>query len=444
MSYPAYESYKDSGVEWLGEVPSQWDIKRLKYLCTVNDETLPENTDPEMLVNYVDISSVNLIDGITDIEPLEFEKAPSRARRIVKDGDTIVSTVRTYLKAIAPIIGPVENLIVSTGFCVVRPHKNVDHAYLGFFLQSEGFVGEVVSKSVGVSYPAINPDGIISIESPLPSIPQQKAIAAFLDEKTAAVDDLIAKKEKLLELLAEKRTALITQAVTKGLNQTAPMKPSGIDWLGDVPERWDVLRIKNIADGVFKNGIFKKREHWGSGTPIVNVTDIYSESGDIYIDELDLVNCSKDEQLKYAVSYGDFFFVRSSLKLEGIGVSATVLEIHDDALVFECHLVQGSPNLEKVDPRFVKYSMKSEILRNQFISMANTVTMTTIDQDKIKGIYLSCPRDILIQNQICDFLDQETERFFNMRSNIESVISKLKEYRTALITNAVTGKIKVV
>src|SRR5690606_22823712 len=121
-----------------------------------NDETLPENTDDQYVIEYVDISSVDLVQGITSTECMPFEKAPSRARRVVKHGDTLVSTVRTYLKAIATISTPPENLIVSTGFAVIRAGDEIDAGFLSYYLQSEGFVNAVVANSIGVSYPAIN------------------------------------------------------------------------------------------------------------------------------------------------------------------------------------------------------------------------------------------------------------------------------------------------
>ena len=121
MRLPTYPKYKPSGVEWLGEVPEHWEVKRLKYTASINDEALPETTDPGFEMSYVDIRSVDLIRGIVTVEDMVFEDAPSRARRVVRDGDTIVSTVRTYLRAIAPIRNPASNTIVSTGFAVVRP-----------------------------------------------------------------------------------------------------------------------------------------------------------------------------------------------------------------------------------------------------------------------------------------------------------------------------------
>lgn len=225
MNYDPYPVCKDSGADWLGEVPTQWEVKPIKFFATYNDEALPDSTDPDQILNYVDISSVSLVEGIQKIEQVEFEKAPSRARRIVRDGDTIVSTVRTYLKAIAPIRRPIDNMIVSTGFAVIRPDKTMNPDYLGYYIQSEGFVGEVVSKSNGVSYPAINPGDLVGILGLRPPIEEQSAIVRFLDEKTAEIDKLSAKlglekspkgsnETTLGLLLQEYRSALISNAVT--------------------------------------------------------------------------------------------------------------------------------------------------------------------------------------------------------------------------------------
>jgi type I restriction enzyme, S subunit len=205
---------KESGVEWIGEIPKHWEVKRLKNIASCNDESLTENTDPQYEILYIDISSVNLNQGITHKEALPFEKAPSRARRIVRHGDTIVSTVRTYLKAIAPIIEPDENLIVSTGFAVIRPLKSYSYQFLGYFLQTEGFVGQVVANSVGVSYPAINATEILQLPAVIPPYDEQQAIAEHIDKKTAIIDRQKAQVTEAIERLKEYRTALITDAVT--------------------------------------------------------------------------------------------------------------------------------------------------------------------------------------------------------------------------------------
>lgn len=205
--------YKASGVEWLGDVPEHWKVNRLKYQTSINDETLPEDTDPDFEILYVDIGSVGPTEGIVKKEKFLFEDAPSRARRIVKNGDSIVSTVRTYLRAIASIINPEDNLVVSTGFAVIRP-KNIFARYLSYVLNAPYFIEEVVSRSVGVSYPAINASTIGEIFIPIPSFTEQQSISVFLDAETVKIDNLVYKVEAAIERLKEYRTALISSTVT--------------------------------------------------------------------------------------------------------------------------------------------------------------------------------------------------------------------------------------
>ena len=204
---------RDSGVEWLGKVPVGWKIKSLKFTATINDDTLLEDTDTDFEFDYVDIGSVDYVEGISSKETMTFENAPARARRIVKSGDTIVSTVRTYLRAIASIREFDKPLIVSTGFAVVRP-KAVYADFLAYALKASFFVQSVVARSVGVSYPAINASEIGNIFVPLPNEKEQIAIATFLDRETVKIDYLIERCETAIELFKERRIALISAAVT--------------------------------------------------------------------------------------------------------------------------------------------------------------------------------------------------------------------------------------
>jgi len=205
---------KDSGVEWLGEIPEGWEVRRLKFVASCNDESLPEDTDYDKAIQYVDISSVSLVEGIKRIEEFTFEKAPSRARRKVRHGDTIISTVRTYLKSIATIKNPTDDMIVSTGFAVIRPNEMINSDFISYFLQNQSFIDNVVARSTGVSYPAINASELICITIVFPlSISEQKAIAEFLNRKISQIDALIKKVEEVIEKLKEYRMTLITDAV---------------------------------------------------------------------------------------------------------------------------------------------------------------------------------------------------------------------------------------
>jgi len=152
MKFKTYAKYKDTGVEWLGEIPEHWNVIRLKYAASINDETLSENTDPDFEFLYVDIGSVDSVKGIQEKDFMRFETSPSRARRIVSEGDVIVSTVRTYLRAIAPIDEVDGNLIVSTGFAVIRPKNIIKSKFAAYALRAPYFVDCVVANSVGVSY----------------------------------------------------------------------------------------------------------------------------------------------------------------------------------------------------------------------------------------------------------------------------------------------------
>lgn len=183
MNYSPYPRYKRSGVEWLGDVPEHWEVKRLKYLPSINDEALPETTDPNFEFDYVEIGKVEAVEGIVSTEVMEFESAPSRARRLARDGDTIVSTVRTYLRAIAAVRAPPENLVVSTGFAVIRP-RALEPAFLSYALRANHFIEQVVVRSVGVGYPAVNASDVGDIPIAVPSASEQGTIADFLDAQT--------------------------------------------------------------------------------------------------------------------------------------------------------------------------------------------------------------------------------------------------------------------
>jgi len=213
VSWNAYPEYAEGSGTRFARLPAHWKVKRLKYLASINDEALGEGTHPGFELAYVDIGSVDAVAGITGVQQLVFEDAPSRARRIARDGDTIVSTVRTYLRAIAPIVAPPPNLVVSTGFAVIRP-RALRADYLSYALRETGFVEIVVARSVGVSYPAVNASELGDIELPLPPEPEQRAIAAFLDAKLARIDAVSAVLGARVGVLLEYRAALITAAVT--------------------------------------------------------------------------------------------------------------------------------------------------------------------------------------------------------------------------------------
>ena len=205
---------KDSGVEWIGEIPIDWSTTPLKYVVSSNDEVLSENTNPGCEFRYIEISDVNQFSGIGPGKKLSFSISPSRARRILRENDVLISTVRTYLRAIGTVRKCRGNLIGSTGFCVLRATQRILPSFLSYIVNSEQFVASVVSNSVGVSYPAINSSDLVNLKSVLPSLHEQAQISQYLDQKTSRIDSLSNKLQRKIELLKEYRQSLISNVVT--------------------------------------------------------------------------------------------------------------------------------------------------------------------------------------------------------------------------------------
>ena len=435
--FQPYPNYKDSGVEWLGKVPEHWDVKRLKYSATINDEALPETTDPALELTYVDISSVDAIEGIVANEEMIFENAPSRARRIIRDGDTIISTVRTYLRAIAPIRSPRLNTIVSTGFAVVRP-RNVKPSFMSYALRESGFVEAIVTRSVGVSYPAINSSEIGNIPFELPPSDEQLSIVSFLDQETSRIDTLISEKERLISLLQEYRQALISHAVTKGLDPKVKMKDSGVEWLGKVPEHWEVKRLKHIADVRLSN----VDKHTVEGQKVVrlcNYLDVYNNRS--ITSKIDFISATaSDEQIeRLSLQKDDVIITKDSEDPSDIGIPALVEE-DIFGLVCGYHLAVLRPTAAIGE--YLHYLFQSTFVRSAFEVEATGMTRYALGKYAIENLTLALPHQSE-QTSIASFLDQETIKIDQLIATAKNSIVLLQERRSALISAAVTGKIDI-
>lgn len=430
---PRYESYKDSGVQWLGEIPSHWDVKQLKFAVTCNDEALGENTEPDYEILYVDISNVSLTEGIKHKEELLFENSPSRARRVVKSGDVLVSTVRTYLKAITYVESAEENLIASTGFAVLRPSKKFDSKFIGYWIQSEGMVGNIVANSVGVSYPAINSTDLVRL--PIVELPlsEQKIIADFLDKRLAQVDALISKQETLLEKLAEQRVALISHAVTKGLNPDVEMKESDVEWLGNIPKHWDTKKLKFSVGCNLKTLTDKTDSDYE--ILYVDISNVSLTAGIKNKEELLFENAPS--RARRVVKSGDVLVstVRTYLK------AITYVESAEDNLIASTGFAVLSP-LDILDSKFLGYWIQSEGMIGSIVANSVGVSYPAINSSVLVSLPIV---DIPLEEQkaISSYLDMEIETINRQVKLVNSSIEKLKEYRSTLITQVVTGKIDV-
>lgn len=431
-----YQEYKESGVEWLGMMPSEWDVCPVKFVASYNDEVLGESTTDDTEITYVEISDVSESEGVRLNEPILFGEAPSRARRIVRKGDVLVSTVRTYLRAISAVEEDCSNLIASTGFAVLRA-KTIAPEFLRFAMLTEYVIDEIISRSTGVSYPAINASDLVRIKIPVPSLQEQRAIASYLDHETAEIDAFIADQERLITLLNERRAATITQAVTKGLDLSVPMKSSGYRWLGQMPKAWDVRKLKSIVAVPITDGPHETPEILAEGVPFISAEAVSSGTLNFkkargYISEADHARYSK----KYRPQLGDIYMVKSGATT---GVCAIVDTDEEFSIWSPLAAIRCGENAL---PRFVLHALRSRNFQESVALFWSYGTQQNIGMKVIENLPVPLP-SMEEQRVIADYLDYETAEIDAAIADAIEAIQLSKERRATLISAAVTGKIDV-
>ena len=402
--------------------------RRLKYAATINDDALGEETEPDYELQYVDIGNVDFAGTIHELATYRFTDAPSRARRRVQDGDVIISCVRTYLQAIAAIRNPPERLVVSTGFAVVRPRRTfLDTGFAKWVLREPAFLAEVERRSVGISYPAINASDLSDISVCLPSLPAQRGIADYLDSETACLDALVAAKERLLGLLAEKRRALITRAVTRGLDPSAPLRDSGIPWLGAIPAAWETQRAA---------WLFRERDERGEpDLPLLEVSINTGVTLREFSDER-IESTAADFNTYKVARTGDIVFNKMRMWQGAVGVAP------QDGLVSPDYVVAAPTGALLPDYAgflFRTSSFSAECARNSHGIVWDRLRLYW---DGFREIEIPVPSK-QTQRDIVAFVSEESIKMGTLEATTQRTISLLKERRSALIAAAVTGQLAI-
>jgi type I restriction enzyme S subunit len=385
---------------------------------------------------------VDSLGGISSLEEFTFSNAPSRARRLPRAGDTIVSTVRTYLRAISYVEADDASLVCSTGFAVITAGKRLHPRYLAYWMRSDPVVDEICARSTGVSYPAINASEIGCLPVPLLPIERQREVADFLDRKTAAIDALIAKKERLVDLLQEKRQALITQAVTKGRNLNVTMTDSGIPWIGNVPSNWKIMAVKRTAtpgrktftDGDWIESPFITEE----GVRLIQTGNVgigrYKEQGFRYVSEQTFhdLRCTEVDPGDVLICRLDGPVGRACLA-PNLGVR--MITSVDNAIL------KPRPDC---DGRYLVYVLSSPKYLDwvQVLCRVGGGFRFRVSRSMLGDIQIPVPPGDE-QRRIADLLDEQTQRSLAVEARLEAHCHKLREYRRALITATVTGRIDV-
>lgn len=448
MTFPRYPSYKDSSVEWLEEVPEHWEVKRLKYACHVFPSNVDKKTHegemPVLLCNYTDVYYNEVITA-----GMDFMAATASTDQIAKfqlrAGDTIITKDSESADDIA--IGayvPVDLPGVVCGYhlSMVRPNVDTDGAFVKRLFDSTYAKSCFAVRANGLTRVGLGQYEIDNVELPFPSLSEQTQIASFLDRETAKIDALVAEQRQLMELLKEKRQAVISHAVTRGLNPEVKMKDSGVEWLGDIPAHWDVASIRRFVQKIeqgWSPDCFSRPaelEEWGVVKSGCVNRGVFNELENKALPE------TLDPIPEYEIHNGDVLMSRASGSPELVGsaafISATRPKLMLSDKIFRIHPEQG------IDKKFLVAVFNSRVMRSQIeraISGADGLA-NNLPQASLKSFYLAIP-PLEDQKEIESFLECELVKFDSLAVETQQAIDLLQERRTALISAAVTGKIDV-
>ena len=439
-----YPAYKDSGVEWLGEIPVHWDVRRLKYLT----KDMIAGPFGSSLTKDLYTTEGYRVYGQEQVIPADFSIGDyyipedlflTMTRYAVNAGDVLVSCVGTFGKvAVVPL--EVEPGIINPRLVKLVPNKDVIlPAYLGLLLRSQVAFEQIEQVSRGGTMGVINLGLLSDLLLSLPSLDEQRTIATYLDCETARINALIAKKEQSIELLQEKRSALISHAVTKGLDPTVPMKDSGVEWLGEIPAHWEVKRIRDITE-LLQTGPFGSQLHASDyspyGIPVINPSHL--KDGHIYPDW----DCAVNEEtysrlVRHELRKGDIVFARRG----EMGRCALITEKEAGWLCGTGSLLMR-PRVTLAAPSYLNKVLSTYGVKDWLLLESVGSTMDNLNTNILSRIPLPIP-PLSEQYNIITYLDSEIPKIDALISRIREGIEKLKEYSTALISSAVTGKIDV-
>jgi type I restriction enzyme S subunit len=439
MSFPRYPKYKPSGVEWLGEVPEGWDVAALKrgFTVTLGKMLQPEQTCPtDVLLPYLRAANIQW-GGVDSSDIKQMWLSPrDRAQLFLCKGDLLVSEGGDVGRSCV-WQEELDECYFQNSVNRVRARKGNSNRYLCYWMavmKDKGYVDVLCNKSTIAHFTA---EKVAAVPVPFPPLAEQTAIAEFLDRETGKIDGLVAEQRRLMELLKEKRQAVISHAVTKGLNPHAPMKPSGIEWLGDVPVGWEVQRIKFVTKGM-KAGPF------GSAlTKDVYVSEGYRVYGqeqvipnDFSIGDYFITPEKYDELSQYRVSPGDILIscvgTFGKIAIVPVGIAPGI--INPRLIRLRCGNSVKSEYLVEV--------MRSTVTFEQLSSTSRGGTMDIINIGTLSGIFLALP-PMPEQLELLTFIHQESAKFDTLTAEAQRAIDLLQERRAALISAAVTGEIDV-
>ena len=443
--YKPYPAYRPSGVEWLGDIPAHWEVKRLKTFANVQvsnvDKKSEEGEVEVFLCNYVDVYYNERIRA--GVEFMSATASEDQMRRFsLRKGDILItkdSESWTDIAVPAVVAQDLPDVLCGYHLAHIRPGSNCDSSLLSRAFSATGLRDQFHISANGITRFGLTGDAIRSGKFPLPPLPEQRAMAAFLDRETGRIDELVSRKERLIELLQEKRTALITRAVTGGLDPDAPKKDSGVEWLGEIPAHWEVKRLKYLVGkiGSGKTPRGGAERYVDDGVMLIRSQNVHF--GKLKLADVAYIDAETDAEMAGSrVGEGDVLLniTGASLgrscvaRLEGIGANVNQ------------HVCVLRPDQQQNKSEFLAYSLESRSLQDQIFNNENGVSRDALNFEQIGDLVFARPA-ISEQQAIAEFLDRETAKLDSLIAKILEATHRLRELRTALISATVTGRIDV-
>ena len=423
---------KDSGIEWIGEIPDDWRIIRNKNAFTCSKELVGEKSELTQLLSLttrgIKKKDINNAEGKL---PESFD-----TYQFVKENDLVMCLFDLDCSAVFSGISPYNGMI-SPAYRVLSCKKCMEPKYADYWFQyiSDGRKFNHYAKNIRYT---LSYEEFSALPLLLPERNEQRRIADYLDRKCGQIDAIIARQQAVIEKLKAYKLSVITEAVTKGLNPDVPMKDSGIDFIGSIPEAWRICRLRNI--GTLQNGISKGGEFFGHGFPFVSYGDVYRNFS-LPVQVAGLIDSSDEERRNYSVESGDIFFTRTSETIEEVGFSSVCEETIPDA-TFAGFLIRVRPFTDDLVPKFAKYYFRSNHHRYYLVKQMNLVTRASLGQDLLKSMpVLVPPKDEQIS--IAAYLDKKCGAIESSIEYKQRVIERLTAYKKSLIYEVVTGKKEV-
>ncbi len=427
-----YDTYKDSGIKWLGTIPANWRIEKGKHVLSVLSK--PVLQDDDVVTCFRDGEVVLRNERRTEGFTMSDKEI---GYQHIDKGDIVIHGMDGFAGSIG--------ISKSTGkgspvLVVCNPIKD-NPSYLVYYLRILANTNVFLALSTGIRQRScdLKWNKISVLPFPLPSLPEQRTITTYLDEKCGEIDTLISLQEEMISELQAYKQSVITEAVTKGLDSNVPMKDSGVEWIGMIPEGWKIQRLRTL--GNCQNGISKGGEYFGDefDFPFVNYTDAYKNIDVPYPEGR--ANSTEEDRKQYSLIEGDILFTRTSETIDEIGYASTCTQTIPNA-VFSGFLIRFRPTGKELYYGFSKYYFRSSIHRAFFVKEMNLVTRASLSQNLLKNLPTLIP-PLSEQQAIASYLDEKTSQIDSLIALKQEKITELKDYKKSIIYEYVTGKKKV-